>query len=134
MAGSILIPALCCGVYAFKSTANRIPFAGQTHFPFPVPWLSSVMPVVSPLVNSLNDLHLLMETVSRCVPWKYDATVLNIPWRSLDSRTGRKLTIGVMAEDPDYPLHPTVRGALTEATSILRDAGRNVVDLPASHE
>ncbi|KAI8660019.1 Amidase [Fusarium sp. Ph1] len=109
LAGSVRIPALCCGVYGFKPTANRIPFAGQTHYPFPVSWLSSAMPVVGPLANSLDDLHLFMETVSRCVLWKYDATALNIPWRSLDSRPDRKLTIGVIAEDPDYPLHPPVR-------------------------
>ncbi|KAI8710850.1 Amidase [Fusarium sp. LHS14.1] len=132
LAGSVRIPALCCGVYGFKPTANRIPFAGQTHYPFPVPWLSSVMPVIGPLANSLDDLSLFMETVSRCVPWKYDAMALNIPWRSLDAKPDRALTIGVMAEDPDYPLHPPVRRALTEAASILRDAGHTVVDLPAS--
>ncbi|RTE80178.1 hypothetical protein BHE90_005312 [Fusarium euwallaceae] len=132
LAGSVRIPALCCGVYGFKPTANRIPFGGQTHYPFPVPWLSSVLPVVGPLANSLDDLHLFMETVSKCVPWKYDATALNIPWPSLDVKPDRKLTIGVMAEDADYPLHPPVWCALTEATSILREAGHNVVDLTPS--
>ncbi|RSL90671.1 hypothetical protein CEP52_014509 [Fusarium oligoseptatum] len=132
LAGSVRIPALCCGVYGFKPTANRIPFGGQTHYPFPVPWLSSVLPVVGPLANSLDDLHLFMETVSKCVLWKYDATALNIPWRSLDVKPDRKLTIGVMAEDADYPLHPPVWCALTEATSILREAGHNVVDLTPS--
>ncbi|RSL52038.1 hypothetical protein CEP53_008221 [Fusarium sp. AF-6] len=132
LAGSVRIPALCCGVYGFKPTANRIPFGGQTHYPFPVPWLSSVLPAVGPLANSLDDLHLFMETVSKCVPWKYDATALNIPWRSLDVNPDRKLTIGVMAEDADYPLHPPVRRALAEANSVLREAGHNVVGLPPS--
>ncbi|RSL44838.1 hypothetical protein CEP54_014518 [Fusarium duplospermum] len=99
-----------------------------------LPWLSSVMPVVGPLANSLEDLHLFMETVSKCVPWKYDATALSIPWRILDAKPDPKLTIGVMAEDADYPLHPPVRRALSEAASILRESGHSVVDLPPSPE
>ncbi|KAH6880650.1 amidase signature domain-containing protein [Thelonectria olida] len=82
LAGSVRIPATCCGIYGFKPTANRIPFGGQTHFPFPVPWLSSMLPVVGPLAHS-------------AVLWNYDSTSLNIPWRRIDVKlTGRWPLVG----------------------------------------
>ncbi|KAK1487209.1 amidase [Colletotrichum cuscutae] len=36
LAGSVRIPAFCCGVYGFKPTVDRIPFAGQSLSPWPM--------------------------------------------------------------------------------------------------
>ncbi|KAK1963020.1 amidase signature enzyme [Colletotrichum sublineola] len=70
IAGSVRIPSLCCGVYGFKPTADRIPYGGET------------------------------------------------------------FTVGVLPEDPNYPLHPPVRRALDEAVSSLEAAGHTIIRLP----
>ena len=63
-------------------------------------------------------------------PWKYDSSVADIPWRDLTD--DKRLVIGVMAEDPDYPLHPPVKRALSKAAAALEKAGHRIVHLPAS--
>jgi amidase len=55
--------------------------------------------------------------------------VADIPWRDLRDSSEKRLTIGVLAEDPDYPLHPPVRRALAKAASALENAGHKMVYL-----
>ncbi|WQF80938.1 Putative amidase signature domain-containing protein [Colletotrichum destructivum] len=130
IAGSIRIPSLCCGIYGFKPTADRIPFGGQSNFPFPVIRLPGVTPVAGPMANSVDDLTLLMETTLARRPWDYDTSSVDTPWRNLDDRV-KTLTIGLLPEDPNYPLHPPVRRALNDAVLALEAAGHNVVHLPS---
>ncbi|KAM0202725.1 hypothetical protein ACHAPQ_010782 [Fusarium lateritium] len=129
LAGSVRIPALCCGVYGFKPTVDRIPFQGQALSPFPIQWLSSVMPAAGPLATSAEDLSLFMEVVIGSQPWRYDASAIPIMWRSLEPKN-RPLTIGILPEDQDYALHPPVRRLLAKAASILEKAGHKLVYLP----
>ncbi|KAK2035599.1 amidase [Colletotrichum zoysiae] len=129
IAGSIRIPSLCCGVYGFKPSADRIPFAGQVSYPFPRLRLPGVSPVIGPIANSVDDLTLLMEKTLAQRPWEYDASAFDTPWRSLGD-DNKVLTIGVLPEDPNYPLHSPVRRALDEAVASLEAAGHNIVRLP----
>ncbi|EFQ27304.1 amidase [Colletotrichum graminicola] len=129
IAGSVRIPSLCCGVYGFKPTADRIPFAGKVYYPFPKLRIPGISPAIGPIANSVDDLVLLMETTLAQRPWEYDASAIDTPWRILDD-ANKALTIGVLPEDPNYPLHPPVRRALDEAVSSLEAAGHNVVRLP----
>jgi len=87
--------------------------------------------VAGPIATSVEDLSLLMTSVMAKRPWKYDVTAMDIPWRAtgLDDKT--RLTIGVLAEDPDHPLHPPVRRAIETATTALQAAGHTIVRLPA---
>ncbi|KAF6797481.1 Acetamidase 4 [Colletotrichum musicola] len=132
IAGSVRIPSLCCGIYGFKPTADRLPFAGQAYYPFPKPGrLPGVTPVAGPMAQSADDLALLMEVVLKQRPWKYDSSVLDVPWRAADAAGAwRRLRIGVMPEDPEYPFHPPVRRALEDAVSKLSAAGHEVIRLP----
>ncbi|KAL2064572.1 hypothetical protein VTL71DRAFT_3709 [Oculimacula yallundae] len=130
IAGSIRIPSLCCGTYGFKPTSDRIPFSGQSNFPFPQLQIPGIMPAAGPIANSVEDLSLLMELALAQRPWKYDATALDIPWRNLDG--DKILTIGVLPEDPSYPLHAPVRRTLNDAVSALTAAGHNVIHLPSN--
>ncbi|KPM38159.1 hypothetical protein AK830_g8416 [Neonectria ditissima] len=100
IAGSIRIPSLCCGIYGFKPTADRVPFSGQSEYPFPKTTLPGVLPV-------------------------------DIPWRATESAKDGSLVIGILAEDPDYPLHPPVKRALKTAALALEKAGHRVVHIPA---
>jgi amidase len=80
------------------------------------------------MANSIEDLELFMKITLAQRPWNYDPTVVDIPWRDL-GEADTKLTIGVMAEDPEYPLHPPVRRALAKAASALENAGHKLVYL-----
>ncbi|KAF9878332.1 general amidase [Colletotrichum karsti] len=131
IAGSIRIPSLCCGIYGFKPTADRTPFGGQAYYPFPKLRLPGVTPVAGPMANSADDLALFMETVLSRQPWKYDATALDTPWTAREFDASKRLTIGVLPEDPEYRLHPPVRRALDKAISALRKSGHNVIQLPS---
>ncbi|KAF5986296.1 general amidase [Fusarium coicis] len=128
IAGSIRIPSLCCGIYGFKPTSERVPFGGQSEYPFPKDYLPGIAPVGGPMANSIEDLELFMKITLAQRPWNYDPTVADIPWRDLGEGDA-KLTIGVMAEDPEYPLHPPVRRALAKAASALENAGHKLVYL-----
>jgi amidase len=76
-----------------------------------------------------------IETFTRLVidsrPARLDSTATDVPWRERLNLTGRKLTIGVLAEDPTYPLHPPVRNTVSQAVARLRASGHILVELSA---
>ncbi|KAL0934652.1 Acetamidase 4 [Colletotrichum truncatum] len=131
IAGSVRIPSLCCGIYGFKPTANRMPFGRQAYSPFPKLQLPGVTPVAGPMANSVDDLWLFMKTILAQRPWKYDASAVDMPWNESKVALDRNLTIGVLPEDPDYRLHPPVRRALESAITALTEKGHKVIRLPA---
>lgn len=134
IAGSIRIPALANGIYGFKPTADRVPFKGQTISPFPALRLpGGVLPALGPLASSVEDLSLFMEVVVGARPWKYDPRAYDLPWASATSNDGMKrLRIGLLPEDPEYPLHPPVRRALHGTAAALERSGHTIVRL--SHD
>ncbi|KAF5017249.1 hypothetical protein F66182_10843 [Fusarium sp. NRRL 66182] len=134
IAGSIRIPAACCGVYGLRPTADRVPFAGQSLYPLPMVSLPGVAPVSGPLGHSVDDLALFMKTTLNQRPWKYDSAAVDVPWRELDEAPEAPLVIGILPEDPDYPLHPPVRRQLEKAISVLEKKGHKIVHLPADPE
>lgn len=135
IAGSIRIPSLCCGVYGFKPTADRIPFGGQVS-----PALHGtpgIVPCAGPLANSFADLELFFKSVLDADPSKYDSTALAVPWISalestVEGLRQRPLRIGILPEDPSYPLHPPVKRALAEASAALGKAGHDIIQLEYS--
>lgn len=128
IAGSIRIPALCCGVYGFKPTVDRVPLGGQTSGA--TLGLPGLVPSAGPLAHNLDDIKLFMKTILDFEPWKYDVTALNVPWHSTTSeRETTKLTIGIPPEDPAFPLHPPVRRALDTAIASLEKQGHKMIRL-----
>jgi Asp-tRNA(Asn)/Glu-tRNA(Gln) amidotransferase A subunit family amidase len=126
IAGSIRIPALCCGTFGFKPTASRVPFGGGT---FPGRAGSpGIQAVAGPLATSFRDLGLFLDCVIRAQPWNYDPTALAVPWRR-DIHTKKVLTLGFIGEDPAYPLHPPVTRTLKAAAEKLKKAGHTVKQL-----
>lgn len=125
IAGSIRIPALCCGIYGFRPTTGRVPYGGIVHHN--LPGHPGILATAGPLTTSLEDTELFITSVVSAEPWKYDSTTHAIPWRSpgaLDS-----LRVGVLAEDPKWPLHPPVRRAIDDAVKLLENAGHTVTRL-----
>lgn len=84
------------------------------------------------MANSVEDLELFMKVTMDQRPWHYDSSVVDIPWRDLGDVADKRLVIGVMAEDPDYPLHPPVRRAIAKTAAVLEKAGHKIIHIPAS--
>ncbi|KAG5923635.1 hypothetical protein E4U53_003535 [Claviceps sorghi] len=136
VAGSVRIPGQCNGIYAFKPTADRIPFAGQVS-PVSMSGLPGLTPVVGPLAHSVADLRLFMTTVLDAQPNRYDVTAQAGPWQQQQQKPSkpsepRPLTIGLVSEDENFPLHPPVRRAMKSAVEALTAAGHSVVQLSNS--
>ncbi|EED14245.1 general amidase GmdB [Talaromyces stipitatus ATCC 10500] len=131
VAGSIRIPSLCCGVYGFKPTADRIPFGDSkselaTGYP-------GIVASAGPLAHNLEDIKIIMDTVLSAHPEDLDVTAIGAPWSYRFEKTGQeKLTIGVLWEDPSFPLHPPVRRNLESAISALQKKGHKIVRLIAT--
>jgi amidase len=134
IAGSIRIPALCCGVFGFKPTVNRIPFGGQVSGA--IEGMPGLIPAAGPLAHSIADLKLFMSTVvGDGHAWEYDSEAVSVPWqtipRGINDHANGSLTIGVLAEDKHFPLHPPVKRALNSAIEGLTRAGHRIVRLDA---
>lgn len=80
--------------------------------------------------NSVQDLNLFMKVATSLRPWKYDANILDLPWRSPEPLAeAGKLTIGILPDIKEYPLHPPVRRTMNKAVAALEKAGHNVIHL-----
>ncbi|KAJ5604365.1 Amidase [Penicillium lagena] len=125
IAGSIRIPAICNGTFALKPSADRIPYGGQTSSARG--GLAGIKACAGPLATSVRDLELLMRVVTNADPWQADSSVIFAPWRSVAPKC--TLRLGLIQEDPHFPLHPPVLRTLTHAADKLRAAGHEVVPL-----
>ena len=127
IAGSIRIPSLCDGTYGFKPSASRIPYGGQAS-PSP-PGSNFFLACAGPLANDIEALKIFSKAVIDSRPAALDSTALDIPWRDLEPLKQSKLKLGMIAEDPIYPLHPPIRRALHEAARVLEAQGHEIIRL-----
>lgn len=125
IAGSIRIPALCCGTFGFKPTTNRIPYGGQAS-----PSKSGSPGIVAcagPLTNSPRDARLFLQNVINSKPWNLDYAVVAVPWQVVPAK--KPLKIGVIVEDPAIPVTPPVSRAIRSAAEKLTAAGHSITML-----
>ncbi|EFY95827.2 amidase domain protein [Metarhizium robertsii] len=127
VAGSIRIPALCCGTYGFRPTTGRIPYGKQRGCANP--GFRPIPPCAGPLSNDIDSLPIFMKAVLSANPRRYDATATDVPWREIQGSSARKLRLGLVPEDPRIPLHPPVQAALKEAVHLLEKQGHEIVKL-----
>ncbi|OQD79391.1 hypothetical protein PENANT_c052G06155 [Penicillium antarcticum] len=125
IAGSIRIPALCCGLVGFKPTVGRVPYGGQTSAARP--GMVGIAPTAGPLCHSARDAELFLRVVFNSNAADLDDGALGISW--LEQKPSSTLTIGFMPEDPERPMHPPMKRVLAEAVQKLTAAGHRVVDL-----
>ncbi|VUC35351.1 unnamed protein product [Clonostachys rosea] len=125
--GSIRIPSLCCGVYGFKPTVGRIPYGGQQDCG--KPGTDFIIPAAGPLSNDLGSVGIFMKAVLEANPAALDSTAIDVPWRSVPDSSEKKLRIGLLPEDPKYPLHPPVKRTLAEAVKALETCGHEIISL-----
>ncbi|UNI16476.1 Amidase [Purpureocillium takamizusanense] len=128
LGGSVRIPALCCGTYGFRPTTGRIPYGRQARCA--TPGHKTIVSCAGPLANDMDSMGVFLKSVIDARPWLHDATAVDVPWRDVSRDfVGRKLRLGLLAEDPVFPLHPPVRKAVAEAVRLLEAAGHEVVRL-----
>lgn len=125
IAGSIRIPAICCGTFGFKPTVGRVPYGGQTSGARP--GMAGIAPVAGPLCHSARDAELLLRVVFSGCADDLDDMAMGIPW--VEQKAKSTLSIGVLPEDPRAPLHPNMQRTLSTAVQKLAAAGHRVVDL-----
>jgi amidase len=125
IAGSIRIPAICNGTYALRPSADRIPYGGQTSSSRG--GLTGIRPCAGPLATSVRDLELFMSLMTTADPWQLDSSVIFSPWRTVVPK--KIIRLGLVQEDPSFPLHPPVLRNLTAASKKLDSMGHEIVPL-----
>jgi Asp-tRNA(Asn)/Glu-tRNA(Gln) amidotransferase A subunit family amidase len=111
-AGSVRIPAACCGVVGLKPTYGRVRTDG-------VHPLAPTMDTVGPLTTSAADAALMLQVLS---PTPFSAS--DTAWSELEG-----VTVGFLDTYFRDHLAPEVRAALTGARTAVEAAGGRVVDL-----
>ncbi|KAH7140409.1 amidase signature domain-containing protein [Dactylonectria estremocensis] len=127
LAGSIRIPSLCCGTYGFKPTAGRIAYGGQV-MPLNA-GIGAILPSAGPFANDMEALRIFMKAIIEARPFRHDPTAIDVPWRNIDGSPRSKLRLGLLAEDPLFPLQPPVKETVVKAVELLRSHGHEIVVL-----
>ncbi|KAH7128919.1 amidase signature domain-containing protein [Dactylonectria macrodidyma] len=125
LAGSIRIPSLCCGTYGFKPTAGRIAYGGQV-MPLNA-GIGAILPSAGPFANDMEALQIFMKAIIDARPFRHDATAIDVPWRNIDGPPRSALRLGLLAEDPLFPLQPPVKETVAKVAEILQSHGHEVV-------
>lgn len=133
VAGSIRIPALCCGVYGLRPSNHRFPTFGFLEPLEPGADLT-IKSVAGPLANSVADLKLLMSSVCslEAKAWISDPDMYCLPFRNSLSHPP-KLRVGVLYDNGLIQPHPPIKRALDICRLGLEAAGHKVFvvsDLP----
>lgn len=125
--GSYRVPALCCGVYGFRPTVDRVPHGNQV-LPIKAGW-PGVLPCAGPLTTSARDVGLFLSAVITKEAWALDYSALPVPWQGTPPNPSMKLSIGLLLEDPAYPVSPPITRALETAAKMLEAAGHTLSTL-----
>ena len=125
IAGSVRVPALCCRIYGFKPTLDRVPYAGQVN-----PGrdgLAGIKCAAGPLTTNPDDLETFLEAVCNADAWKFDDTAISAPWRNVSAPGS--LRIGLILEDKQHPLHPPILRIISEVVEKLKSVGHTLIEL-----
>ncbi|KAJ6575357.1 general amidase [Mycena capillaripes] len=128
--GSVRIPAGLCGVYGFRPSYNRIPYAGCVNS---MEGNDSVLSVLGPLSNTLDGLKTFVQAVLSKEPWSKDPLVIRKRWSNeeynlLDHGNGKKLCFAIMWDNGIIVPHPPVKRGLEITKKALLAAGHHVID------
>ncbi|KAJ7246279.1 general amidase [Mycena haematopus] len=128
--GSVRIPAGLCGVYGFRPSYNRIPYAGCVNS---MEGQDSVLSVLGPLSNTLDGIKTFFKAVLSKEPWQKDPMVIRKRWSDeeynlIDHGNGEKLCFAIMWDNGLVAPHPPIRRGLEMTKAALVAAGHQVID------
>ncbi|KAF9558563.1 amidase signature enzyme [Agrocybe pediades] len=128
VAGSVRVPAHYSAIYTIKASVGRFLKTGSSTS---MPGQEGVAPVYSPMTRTMEDLEYFWKSIMSMEPWKYDPTVLPIPWRGdlASSVANKKLRWGVMWDDGVVRPSPACKRALKIVVNALKRHGHEVLDV-----
>lgn len=127
IAGSIRIPSLCNGIYGFRPSVGLVPHGGVRDLT--PPGTDGVRSTAGPMATSLRDCSLFLQSILEADTWKYDSTVVSVPWTGLNQKPTQQLRIGLVENDGMFTPSPPVRRGLKQAADLLR-ANRDIQIIP----
>ncbi|KAK8064621.1 fatty-acid amide hydrolase, partial [Apiospora phragmitis] len=118
--GSNRVPAVCNGLYGSRPSVGVVPHGGVRELT--VPGAVGVMSSAGPLATSMRDIAVFLRTVMQAGTWKYDSTVISLPWSNLEPgvKEQQRLRIGLVENDGLYTPTPPVRRGLRKTAELLR--------------
>lgn len=132
---SIRIPAGFCGVYGFRPSYNRIPYAGCVNT---LEGVDSILSVLGPLCNTLDGTKTFFKAVLSKEPWLKDPLVVRKRWSEeeynlIDHGNGGKLCFAIMWDNGVVAPHPPVRRGLELTKAALLAAGHRGIFLSSAY-
>lgn len=121
--GSIRIPAHCCGVYGHKPTYGIVPMRGHAFAPDDA--VADIL-VAGPLARTAGDLALALDLTVGAEPGS--AWRLDLPPEPRPAPRGWR--IGMIADDPLYPVDRDTQNALRDVARHLAAEGAEIVEDP----
>ncbi|KAK8021968.1 hypothetical protein PG993_012735 [Apiospora rasikravindrae] len=91
----------------------RLPYGRQV-MPLNV-GIGAIVPSAGALANDMTTLQIFMQAVVDANPFAHNATAIDVPWRRVTGPPRPKLRLGLLPEDPLFPLHPPVQEAISNA-------------------
>ncbi|RGP66937.1 hypothetical protein FSPOR_6319 [Fusarium sporotrichioides] len=127
LGGSIRGPCHIMGLYGFKPSSSRLPYAGV---PVSTDGQEHVPSSIGPIARSMSSIHDVTRAIIQQEPWTQDCRCIPIPWRqnAYDDVLKRKLTIGVIRDDGVVKPHPTIKRMIEEAVAALEADGHEVIE------
>ncbi|TID18767.1 putative fatty-acid amide hydrolase 1 [Venturia nashicola] len=117
IAGRIRIPALCNGIYGFRSSVGLVPRSGVRDLTSP--GTDGIRSIAGPMTNSVRDCSLFMKAVMESETWRYDSAVVSMPWKNL--KVKEELRIGLIENNGMFTSSPPVRRVLQKVVDLLRE-------------
>ncbi|KAE8268990.1 hypothetical protein A4X09_0g3342 [Tilletia walkeri] len=121
--GSVRIPAAFNGLWGFRPSGHRIPYAGSVNS---MEGQESIASVIGPLSTTFEGCLAFVRGILAARPWTLDPAAVAIPFdeqlfelRKLDLKVSHQ---GIMSP------HPPITRALKEAKAKLEKAGHTVID------
>ncbi|KAL4963271.1 amidase signature domain-containing protein [Aspergillus stella-maris] len=127
--GSIRFPAAFCGLWGVKCSKGRI---GTMGIESPGDGNESTNAGLGPMARSVSGCEIWLRAQLDSTPWEWDFNCVPMAWNiEKAKRTAGKLVVGVVRDDGVVRPTPPVIRALEIVIKQLKEAGHEVIDLPA---